>query len=198
MSFRKEKKFRLSISDFKFLKYDLFKKGMNVLYPKRIIYSCYFDTNNLQMFHESEEGILPRKKMRYRWYSNSSKINKELKISSIEGRFKEIQKMDISPSNCFENSNNFLKGYGLIYPSLFIKYEREYYNFKNIRLTFDSNIEYKDLRKKINKKFKDLENVMEIKTSIDTSDDHIENIISINQSRFSKYCRGISNFYKNL
>ena len=63
MSFRKEKKFNLSINELKLLKYSLLEKGMKVLYPKRIIKSCYFDNKNLQMFHHSEEGILPRKKL---------------------------------------------------------------------------------------------------------------------------------------
>ena len=40
MSFRKEKKFKLSQSELNLLKFSLIKKGMQVLYPKRIIKSC--------------------------------------------------------------------------------------------------------------------------------------------------------------
>ena len=89
MSFRKEKKFKLSKSELKLLKFSLLEKGMKVSYPKRIIRSCYFDTKNLLMFHDSEEGILPRKKIRYRWYNSVQEVNKEIKISSIEGRYKK-------------------------------------------------------------------------------------------------------------
>ena len=70
MSFRKEKKFKLNKSELKFLKSSLIKNGMSELYPKRIISSCYFDTLNLKIFHDSEEGILPRKKIRLRWYGD--------------------------------------------------------------------------------------------------------------------------------
>ena len=85
MSYRKEKKFRLNRSESKLLKFSLLEKGMEILYPKRNIKSCYFDTKNLLMFNQSEDGILPRKKIRYRWYDSNSIINKGLhrfKVSS--------------------------------------------------------------------------------------------------------------------
>ena len=44
MSFRKEKKFRLSLSEQKILKNKLFSEGMLKLHPKRKINSVYFDT----------------------------------------------------------------------------------------------------------------------------------------------------------
>ena len=52
--------------------------------------SIYFDNRTLDMFSDSEEGNLPRKKIRLRSYPpNSNKKNLEIKISSIEGRFKD-------------------------------------------------------------------------------------------------------------
>ena len=91
MSYRKEKKYKLSKCDLNLLKSLLIKKGMKILYPKRTIYTCYFDTQNYKMFFESEAGILPRKKIRFRWYHNDLNINKEKKITSSEGRFKQTQ-----------------------------------------------------------------------------------------------------------
>ena len=93
MSFRKETKFRLSESDQLRIKNDLILDGMEVLYPSRTINSTYFDTNDLSMFWDSEEGVLPRKKVRVRWYENDIKLTKEVKISSIEGRFKYTKKL---------------------------------------------------------------------------------------------------------
>ena len=92
MSFRKEKKFRLSTSDMLKLKNDLFKTGMTTLHKPRKVNSCYFDTQHLTLYHESEEGVLPRKKIRIRWYNNDRKFSKETKISSIEGRYKFSKK----------------------------------------------------------------------------------------------------------
>ena len=67
MSFRKEKKYRLTISDQKILKYSLIDKGMKELFPIRQVNSCYLDTLDLSLFFASDEGILPRRKLRYRW-----------------------------------------------------------------------------------------------------------------------------------
>ena len=88
MSFRKEIKYRLNLSELFNLKKDLIKKGMKKLYNSRKINSCYFDTKDLSFFSQSEEGTLPRRKIRVRWYNNEMKFVKETKISSIEGRFK--------------------------------------------------------------------------------------------------------------
>ena len=50
MSFRKEKKYKLTVSDQNILKNRLINKGMKILYPKRTVNSIYFDTNNLDAF----------------------------------------------------------------------------------------------------------------------------------------------------
>ena len=96
MSFRKEKKFRLSKYDFDSLKNKLFLKDMQPLYPSRVINSLYYDTHSLSMFHDSEEGLLPRKKVRIRWYDDISQAKKEEKITSFEGRFKKMSHTNIS------------------------------------------------------------------------------------------------------
>ena len=88
MSFRIEKKYKLTKFEQKSLKEGLIMRGMEELYPKRVINSCYFDSHDLRCFYDSDEGVLPRKKIRLRWYENKKKISKEIKVSSIEGRFK--------------------------------------------------------------------------------------------------------------
>lgn len=194
MSFRKEKKFKLSQSELNLLKFSLIKKGMELLYPKRIIKSCYFDTRNLKMFYQSEEGILPRKKIRYRWYNNEVEVNKEIKISSIEGRYKEKIFIDCLNISKLHQNTLYDKDYGVIYPCLNIKYFREYYVYKKIRLTFDSNIEYEKINSKISLKSIDRYCVMEIKACNNINDDYLEEIISKQPERFSKYCRGVKSF----
>ena len=192
MTFRKEKKYRLTFSEQKILKKMLVLKGMKLLHPPRKINSCYFDNVNFAMFNNSEEGVLPRKKIRVRWYDEENKSSKETKISSIEGRFKIVEKFyDLaSLKKCYELEliDNF---YGILKPSLIVSYYREYYSLDHLRITFDDNIEYIDLRSMNHQKYHDDECVMEVKTSIEISDDSIEKIIKYPTARFSKYSRGL-------
>jgi len=191
MSFRIENKIKLTKSDFHLVKLKLIESGMKTLYPIRKINSCYFDSTNLNCYYDSEEGLLPRKKIRIRWYNDINVYNKEIKISSIEGRFKKCESLNFKNLNQLISHKFYDSLYGLVKPKLIVSYLREYYSFKNIRLTFDYDIKYKDLRNNINQSFFDKESVLEIKADILTPLDYIESIINIPTSRFSKYCRGI-------
>ena len=190
MSFRKEKKFKLTYSDMAIMQKSLILKGMQELYPSRIIDSCYFDNEEMSLYHESEEGVLPRKKIRIRWYNTNLKSNLETKISSIEGRFKTTKPV------CVESIKDFPKNivdqtYGGLTPSILVSYIREYYTVNSMRLTFDSFIKYTNFRDYSKRVYEDPEKVMEIKVDIDTSDDFIETLIPYATVRFSKYSRGI-------
>ena len=187
MSFRSETKFRLSYGDHYLLKSNLLSLGMKQLYPNRFINSQYFDTEKLQMFFDSEEGILPRKKVRIRWYHEKQEKKLETKISSVEGRFKIKKKYesDLNKQYVYD----YL--YGKIFPSIIVNYKREYYKFKDLRLTFDSSINYTNSRNQNIKKFNDKETVLEVKTNHLNSYDYISQFINCPTSRFSKYSRGI-------
>lgn len=192
MSFRKEIKFRLSVSDFYQLQNLLRSKGMSTLYKPRIVDSLYYDTPNLNMFHNSEEGVLPRKKIRIRWYNKNQNFFIEKKISSIEGRYKTVSPLISNKRKLSFPVNSFFDEiYGFINPSLHISYEREYFEFKKIRITFDSKITYKNLRKENHIKIEDPERVMEVKFGIDNNEDILQSLIPYTSSRFSKYSRGI-------
>ena len=191
MSFRKEIKFKLTKSELYILKNNLLKRGMRQIYPNRTINSCYFDTENLKMFHESEEGVLPRKKIRFRWYSNKFICNKEIKISSIEGRYKIIHTENAISSISLKSHRFFEKDYGMLNSRLIVSYKREYFLYKDLRITFDTDIQYENIKSKCQPIFKENECVVEVKTDHNTSGDYIEKFINIQPSRFSKYCRGI-------
>ena len=62
MSFRKERKYKLTIYEFNILKDLLAQKGMKKLHEPRRINSLYYDNEQNEMYHHSEEGVLPRKK----------------------------------------------------------------------------------------------------------------------------------------
>lgn len=190
MSFRKERKYKLTMYEFNILKDLLAKKGMKKLHEPRKINSLYYDNAFNEMFHQSEEGVLPRKKIRIRWYNTNFQSNLEIKISSFEGRFKTTKPV------CVESIKDFPKNiydqtYGELSPSLLVSYIREYYTVNGMRLTFDSFIKYTNFKDFSKKVYEDPEKVMEIKVDIDTSDDFIETLIPYATVRFSKYSRGI-------
>ena len=192
MSFRKEKKYKMTYSEQGILKNKLMKKGMKSLYPPRKINSIYFDTSNLDFYIASEEGVLPRKKIRIRWYNeNIDKVFKETKISSIEGRYKFNSQFIKNIPFKSKNFQLFDDEYGILKPQILISYKREYFVFNNLRLTFDTNILYKDIWSLIRLKIADKECVMEIKVNFNVNDDYIEKLIEYPTSRFSKYSRSI-------
>ena len=199
MSFRKEIKLILNRRNSLDFKKMIIEKGAIEIYPKRKISSLYFDNPKKQIHVDSEEGILPRKKIRIRWYDNKLDFTKETKISSIEGRFKSIQKKPkIQHLDAVLKTRYFDNSYGILKPSLIVSYERHYFSLKSLRITFDRNISYKTLKYKTNFVARDNEVVMEVKTPINFSDDYIKSIISQPTSRFSKYSRGLLCFDRQL
>jgi SPX domain protein involved in polyphosphate accumulation len=193
MSYRKEKKFKLTKSEINKVKKDLNRLGMKKLYLNRKINSIYFDNKNFDIFKDSEEGVLPRKKIRVRWYDQKAEFKKEIKISSSEGRFKINKKLNqIKSKENIENLLFFDQTYGSLNAKILISYVREYYKFKNLRITFDENISYTNLKDLSFNSYDENYCVMEIKSAFETSDDYIEKIFNYTNSRFSKYCNGIN------
>ena len=79
MGFRKEIKYRFPANKVPILRAHLQGKGLTMLHADRKIASIYFDTNQQQSFSDSEEGLLPRSKLRGRWYNDKiSKIYLEI------------------------------------------------------------------------------------------------------------------------
>jgi len=196
LSYRKEKKYSLTGSDFVNIKKIMLDKGMQTLYPSRIVNSCYFDSSELTFFHHSEEGVLPRKKVRIRWYDNIHFFKKETKISSIEGRFKYTEDVsDINSIHKLLNSNIIDNSYGKLLPKIIISYEREYFILNKLRITFDKNILYTNLKLSAHPNTRDTNCVMEVKTPFECDDDYIEFLVPYPTSRFSKYTRGLINTY---
>ena len=192
MSYRKENKFRVTLSDFYEFQVQLHKLGMKALFEPRLINSVYFDTTDLKMFNDSEEGVLPRKKVRIRWYGNSKLFALETKTSSVEGRFKVTTKLDnIIQENELLTRYRIDKQYGNIKPVLKVSYIRSYFVFNEMRITFDQDISYHNLRFASKRKYYDPERVIEIKTPINCSDDFIGKFVPFSTTRFSKYSRGL-------
>jgi SPX domain protein involved in polyphosphate accumulation len=192
VSFRKEKKFRVTVSDFYKFQGQLHQQGMETLFEPRLITSVYFDTTDLNMFNDSEEGVLPRKKVRIRWYNNKTLFALENKTSSIEGRFKVTSKLEnhISESELLTKKRMDAQ-YGHIQPTLKVSYNRSYYVFNEMRITFDKDICYQNLTYADKRVYHDPERVIEIKIPANCPDDFVETLIPFPTARFSKYSRGV-------
>lgn len=179
------------------------------LFPRRIITSRYFDNFKLEMFHETREGIIPRKKIRIRNYG-SRKLNElknnfslEYKLSTDNMRLKNEKKL-INNKEFLKLSNFGIedKKYATCFPILDISYEREYFFVKDIRLTIDKSIEYDSrsnfLKENLNQHFfKDNLCVCEIKTDFNYDTNHLLNDFEFQRSQFSKYERGIESLEIN-
>ena len=170
------------------------KNHLNKIFPDRIVESIYFDTKDLQFFSLSEEGVTPRFKIRLRGYNNEKPSNLEIKKTKNYHREKIVIKN--FQFNSFE-LHKTLKNMGInniVDQKIRVKYLRSYYELKDLgRITMDENIEFfnpsKEFRnpKKINKI------ILEVKIQRKEIDkNHVEKIINLKESRFSKYCVGIN------
>ena len=197
MSYRVEEKIPMTLSDSDQFLESLKGQGSKPLFPKRIIQSNYFDSNQLTLFRESEEGLLPRKKVRIRHYplSNQIEYSLEIKISSIEGRYKSAIKLSDSQAKRINKLGYFDPVYGLLEKKISVNYSREYFSFQGIRITRDTHISYQDLINKTNN-FIEKDSVVEIKAPENTPVDFLLKIIPSQRRRFSKYCNAIK--YLNL
>ena len=81
MSYRIEEKLFLKSENLLQFREFLAKKSAKTLFNKRTIESLYFDNINLDMYRDSIEGSVPRKKIRIRNYPNSDDKNYYLEIN---------------------------------------------------------------------------------------------------------------------
>lgn len=151
---RFERKIPLKKGQSIYLRNNLIKKGFSNLYENRIITSIYFDTEDYLFARQNINGENLRVKPRVRYYNsdyNNSVL--EFKLKKNYNSYKKV----INNSNMVNQSNlNFFeelscKLLGLkLFPSSIVTYRRQYYMFKDIRLTLDDNIYVK---KFINRNF---------------------------------------------
>lgn len=193
-NFRIENKYKIEVAKLDEV-YKFFGENYaKTLYPKRFIKSIYFDNPNFSTYNESIEGIVPRKKVRIRTYSNSdifdkkNQFNLEYKINSVEGRYKTT-KQNVEYTKLIRNGM-FDTEYGLMFPVVEISYYREYYSILNLRITLDTKINYK-LFKDRHMYLSDEECILEVKSNNLANINFIDQNFSFMKTRFSKYCNAI-------
>jgi len=192
MTFRIEEKLSINKSQLLDFKDFLFKeKKARELFPSREIESLYFDNENKEMYKDSIEGIVPRKKIRVRYYPNSKdlSLHLEMKISSVEGRYKTRKIINADGFSKVKKLGIFDNQYGSCRPLIYVTYKREYYKFDDVRISIDENIKYKLFTGKL--LGRDNNPVVEIKTSINKSADNLLKVFPFQRTRFSKYCNGL-------
>ena len=191
MSYRVEEKIPLTEYDSYAILHNIKNLGFKALYSERKIKSIYLDNNCHQAFYDSEEGVLPRKKIRLRTYPNTKKTcNLEIKTSSIEGRFKTTKEISGENKTDILNYGYIDNLYGILMPVCLVEYKRLYFFKDNIRLTFDRNIIYKKSNYE-NIPFNDRRCVIEIKTTADQDLDFLRRLLPDPRARFSKFCEAI-------
>ena len=198
MSFRVEDKYIVNNEDkIKILSF-IEKSGFEPEFKNRDITSIYFDDKNLSMFHDSEEGSTPRKKIRVRFYEDRNKdLNLEKKINSQEGKYKVSKEINLDDLNYYVKNGYYDSTYGICYPVLIVNYNRYYFKKKNYRITLDINISFKD---SINTNFKYSENfsILEVKILNKFNIPLELEQLPLNKIRYSKYSEGIKKIYDGI
>ena len=189
---RQEYKFLINRTHFEKIKSKLIliKK-----YNKRIVNSYYYDTVNLDDFIDSEEGTVPRKKIRFRWYGNKKVKQGNFEIKETFDLKRKKTKLKIN--NFDTDISNILDKYKKNYqPILKISYDREYYysNLLRLDITYDTNISYERINKNYMKmsKFKETSNILEIKTAVSYDPNFFLSILGNKIVKNSKYCVAIN------
>ena len=146
------------------------------------------------MYSDSIEGLTPRKKIRIRNYPESKDPNfyLEIKISSVEGRFKTRKILDIKKYDYYKTKGILDSQYGLCKPCLYVIYEREYFKLNDVRISIDNNISYKLYPENIY--HRDESTIVEIKTSIRKNLDKLIEDFPFQKKRYSKYCNAVEKF----
>lgn len=197
MSFRIEDKFFLHSKNLdRLLLWIKLQKG-KVMYPKRYITSLYFDTENNKSLIDSEEGIVPRKKIRFRTYDKFLNSKKETffeeKITSIEGKYKISKKINENKLNSYLKNGIIVSDHGIVFPKIYVTYLRYYYILRDLKINIDMNITYRKF--KFNDispfSFNDNDIVLEIKAPMDINFKNTIDTLPFNLRRFSKYSRGL-------
>ena len=198
MTFRIEEKLYVRPENLIDFKSYLKKKSINRIYNPRKIKSLYFDNSNLEMYNDSIEGLVPRKKIRIRCYPDDQdkKLYLEIKNSSVEGRFKSRKTIDNNSFDQYRQNGVLDSQYGICLPNFYVSYKREYAMLEDVRVSIDTDIFYNDYRTQLI--HRDDKIIVEIKTSIKKNLDDLVELFPFQRTRFSKYCFAVQNLSKNL
>ncbi len=177
------------------------------IYPTRAISSVYFDNLDYSSFIDSEEGLVPRKKIRIRTYNKFESI-KEIQLKNLKFNFeikiaeknydKKISYQINNPSNLIQKGFHD-KEFGNCLPVVKVSYLRDYFLYKESIITLDYKIQYstKLLDNFIN--FSSPYMVLEFKNNSQSYNKILFENLGLKSIRFSKYSMAVNqtmNFLK--
>jgi hypothetical protein len=182
----------------------LIAEGYRTLYPARRIFSIYYDDSRMGDYWRGEEGVVPRRKHRVRWYhaldGYRNGANYEIKISGVEGRLKysgpvnsQTKKLDQEIAIMCE-----LIADRRIKPLSLVSYVRRYFGHESgRRFTVDHDITYRrvhsfDFRSLVlGHTVRDDGLVVEMKSPYEVPNIDFGEQMPMTRTRFSKYSRSL-------
>ena len=182
----------------------LLQEDYHVLYPARRIYSVYYDGIMMPEYWRGEEGIVPRKKHRIRWYHRMdgyrNGANYEVKITGVDGRLKFSSPVGSDPASHHPEVAEMRK---LIYarrilPLSLVTYVRRYFGHDSgRRFTVDHDLTYHRVltfdRHGLKTGFvaRDEHLAFELKAPYETDDQNFAESVPMMRVRFSKFARSL-------
>jgi len=177
---RIEEKVKLPLSYKNNLLKNLFDLNFKYLHPERVISSIYYDNNRFQIYQDSAEGIVPRKKIRIR--ESFGELHLEHKFKNQNGKYKKHQKVSNIPNKIIDNI------YGVTFPVCKIEYKRLYLTNNKIRITVDSNLKYQNYKNSIsNYNVSFFITEFKMHNDLEISKNFIDSKINFSTIKFSKY-----------
>ena len=162
-----------------------FSDGFEYIFPLRQITSIYYENINFDIYKDSLEGVVPRKKIRIREKFDNLYLEEKIKLP--DGKYKTSKKINDIPNVIHD------KSYGIVKKICKITYSRSYLSNGKIRLTLDSDLKFENL---INRYVFNMNNniILEYKILDDfsSSENYINSHKELNSFKFSKYEQAIS------
>lgn len=165
-----------------------FSDGFEYIFPSRQISSIYYENINFDIYKDSVEGIVPRKKIRIR--EKFGNLYLEEKIKLRDGKYKTTKKINNIPNVIHD------KSYGVLKKICKITYNRSYLGNGKTRITLDSDLKFENL---INRYiFNTNKNIIleyKILDDFSLSENYISSHKELNSFKFSKYEQAISKVF---
>ena len=173
-----------------------FYQGIETIYQPRKITSVYMDTKKFDIYRENLLNDAEKSKLRFRQYNDEGEVYKEIKSNGLFGKTKLVEKTDLKS---LDSVNESWYQDRLVYPSSLISYKREYFKFKNLRITIDSEISYLStaVHSLVNKSIEKRVSILEIKL-LNEKDVDVEKYFYKQPEAFSKYIDSIKLLYPNF
>ena len=165
--------------------------GAKKSFPDRLVQSTYLDSSDLFLFHESEEGLLPRLKVRTRWYDGEKRRRSlEVKVSEPYLRRKFVRPLDADPDAPIIAQ---LGGRELL-ERITVEYRRSYFEAASWRFTRDTEIVARpvDSQREVRLPEAIHELKVELRGRPRQIDGGVDNPFGLSSRRFSKYCLAVS------